>query len=152
MSDQLQLFFNLRMMRNTVTRVSRVSRNNVAKRPVHSAAATCPVTGTSSTVSPTNSGNSRPYKQIPGPKIYPVLGSILDFKENGGSMLMISSLYYKKYGMIVKQNVTGNEVIIYDPIEYLKGKSQLRQYHSFVSCIIMYLLTHCPVFSSNMNI
>jgi hypothetical protein len=111
------------MMRNTVIRVS---RNNVAKRPVHSNAATCPVTGTSSTVSSTNSGNSRPYKQIPGPKIYPVLGSILDFKENGASMFKTSNLYYKKYGMIVKQNVTGNEVIIYDPIEYLKGKSQLR--------------------------
>jgi len=106
------------MMRNTVTRFS---RNNVAKlTSSHSTAATCPVTGTGSSGSSTNSENSRPYKQIPGPKIYPVLGSILDFKESGGTMLSTSSSYYKKYGAIVKQNVTGNEVIIFNPIEYLK--------------------------------
>eukprot|EP00596_Hydrurales_sp_CCMP1899_P000479 CAMPEP_0119052606 /NCGR_PEP_ID=MMETSP1177-20130426/73847_1 /TAXON_ID=2985 /ORGANISM="Ochromonas sp, Strain CCMP1899" /LENGTH=555 /DNA_ID=CAMNT_0007032237 /DNA_START=128 /DNA_END=1796 /DNA_ORIENTATION=- len=105
-------------MRNTVTRFS---RNNVAKlTSSHSTAATCPVTGTGSSGSSTNSENSRPYKQIPGPKIYPVLGSILDFKESGGTMLSTSSSYYKKYGAIVKQNVTGNEVIIFNPIEYLK--------------------------------
>jgi hypothetical protein len=124
------------MMRNTVTRFS---RNNVAKViSSHSTAATCPVTGTSSSGSSTNSENSRPYGQIPGPKIYPVLGSILDFKESGGTMLSTSSSYYKKYGAIVKQNVTGNEVIIFNPIEYLKGDKNsdniIHSYYILLCC------------------
>ena len=88
---------------------------------------TCPVTGTRSEKNEVESknGKSRPYSEIPGPKIYPLLGSLLDFKDNGASLLKSSQTYYQKYGMIAKQNLTGDEVIIYDPREFIKGDDLL---------------------------
>lgn len=89
---------------------------------------TCPVTGTTSKQSATtrckNDGDKqgKPYSEIPGPPIYPVLGSILDFKNHEASQVKSTHEYYKKYGNIVKQNICGNEVIIYDAREFLKGR------------------------------
>ena len=96
---------------------------------------TCPVTGTRSEKNELESkyGKSRPYSEIPGPKIYPLLGSLLDFKDNGASLLKSSQTYYEKYGMIAKQNLTGDEVIIYDPREFIKGDDLLH------TCLYMYM-------------
>lgn len=100
-------------------------RNPLSKRNF-SITSKCPVTGTftdTDAISPVVKGDcSRPYSEIPGPLIYPLLGSILDFKKQGGTMLLATSEYYKKYGMIVKHNITRDEVIIADPREYVKGK------------------------------
>ena len=94
-----------------------------SRKPSARSLSTCPVTGTSSVKNEFESknGKSRPYSEIPGPKMYPLLGSLLDFKDNGASLLKSSLAYYEKYGMIAKQNLTGDEVIIFDPREYIKG-------------------------------
>jgi hypothetical protein len=87
---------------------------------------TCPINNTSSANQNTSRGPAklpRPYDDIPGPKIYPIVGSLIDFMQNGGTVFETSRLYYKKYGPIAKQNIGVNEVIIYDPQEHLKGKN-----------------------------
>lgn len=100
-------------------------RSAILQTAYSTTSSTCPITGTSSAKDDSSKNRSnlpRPYDDIPGPKIYPVLGSLLDFKENGGTSFETSRLYYKKYGMITKQNINGEEVIVYDPREHLKGK------------------------------
>ena len=88
---------------------------------------TCPVTGatsspgTSDSVVMPQNGKPRSINEVPGPKIYPVLGSLLDFKEHAASLHVSSQAYYKKYGKIVRQSIICDEVIIYDPREYIKG-------------------------------
>ena len=54
-------------------------------KPSARSLSTCPVTGTSSVKNEFESKNVkfRPYSEIPGPKMYPLLGSLLDFKEIG---------------------------------------------------------------------
>lgn len=88
----------------------------------------CPITGTTSSVPndiPINKAedvgklNSRPYKDIPGPSIYPFIGSIPDLIEKG-SLNASGLAFYKKYGPIAKHNAMGEEVFIFDPREYLK--------------------------------
>lgn len=101
-------------------------RSGIFQTAYSTTSSTCPITGSSSakigpSTEPTNS--PRPYAEIPGPKIYPVLGSLLDFKEHGATLFQTSRVYYKKYGMITKQNIKGDEIIIYDPREHLKGKT-----------------------------
>lgn len=90
-----------------------------------STTSTCPITGTSSSKSssPQENWNHGKYDDIPGPSIYPIVGSLLDFQKNGGNLRDTAHVYYKKYGMISKQNISGNEIIIYDPREHLKGNA-----------------------------
>lgn len=93
-------------------------------------ASTCPITGTTSSKSipssPIDDRNPRPFSEIPGPVIYPLLGSIIDFTNTGGNMSASNTVYYYKYGAITKQNITGNEIIIFDPREHLKGELQVQ--------------------------
>jgi hypothetical protein len=109
----------------------RLRLGSVQRHRQLSVASKCPVTGTSSdpSVSKKNPSSksatgerSRPYSEIPGPPIYPLLGSILDFKHHGARLDLSGLAYYKKYGAISKQNISGPEVLIYDPHEYMKGK------------------------------
>ena len=88
-----------------------------------STTSTCPITGTSSSKSsfPQENGSHGKFEDIPGPNIYPIVGSLQDFQKNGGNLRDTAHVYYKKYGMISKQNITGNEIIVYDPREHLKG-------------------------------
>ena len=88
-----------------------------------STTSTCPITGTSSSKSstPQIKGKSGRYEDIPGPTIYPLIGSLRDFFNNGGTLQATGLVYYKKYGMISKQNINGKEILIYDPREHLKG-------------------------------
>ena len=99
-------------------------RSHNPQKVLLSTTSTCPITGTSSSKSssPQADGKYRRYEDIPGPKIYPILGSLQDFSKNGGTLIDTSQIYYKKYGMISKQNITGNEILIYDPREHLKGR------------------------------
>ena len=86
---------------------------------------TCPITGVTSTKSiPSSSieGNPRPYSEIPGPPIYPLAGSIIDFANTGGNTSDSNTVYYYKYGPITKQNICGDEIIICDPREHIKGE------------------------------
>ena len=110
-------------MVNTRPSMDGLQRLLRSRKPSARSLSTCPVTGTSSVKNEFESKNvkSRPYSEIPGPKMYPLLGSLLDFKDNGASLLKSSLAYYEKYGMIAKQNLTGDEVIIFDPREYIKG-------------------------------
>jgi hypothetical protein len=87
---------------------------------------TCPITGVTSGKSiplpPTDGSNPRPYSEVPGPAIYPLVGSIIDFANTGGNTSDSNTSYYYKYGAITKQNICGDEVIICDPREHIKGE------------------------------
>jgi len=63
----------------------------------------------------------RGFHEIPGPKQWPLVGSLPDFMGQGPGIHRVHKAYYLKYGPIVRINLLGNqEVIVYDPNEYLK--------------------------------
>lgn len=68
----------------------------------------------------------KPYSEIPGPKIYPLAGSIIDLKgkmDKGMTMFAVFEEYRKLYGHIIRQNISGEEVMIFDPREIVKGNN-----------------------------
>ena len=67
----------------------------------------------------------KPFESIPGPPIYPVIGSVWDIKKRAGKGKMFYEIvkdYRYEYGPIVRTKLFDKyNVYVYDPREFLKG-------------------------------
>lgn len=66
----------------------------------------------------------RPFAEIPGPRRWPLIGSLLDFHSRWGDerTFKIARDYYEEFGTVVRVQLPGQgpEVWVYDPHEMLK--------------------------------
>ncbi|CAH1797213.1 unnamed protein product [Owenia fusiformis] len=69
--------------------------------------------------------NARPYALMPGPKGYPLIGSLLEYIKKDGlkfnKMFEVMQSRAREYGPIYKEHIAQNtSVVVTDPLEYSK--------------------------------
>ena len=95
---------------------------------------TCPVTGggggnnvatkvtknASKKPLPIDASKLKTIQDIPGPTIYPLVGTAMDLGNYDGVMWKAYRDYYQKYGSVVKVKYDVEEVVVFDPHEFIK--------------------------------
>jgi hypothetical protein len=98
------------------------SSPEISKCPVdHKASAPVDKETTNNPSTPTG----KPFDSIPGPPIYPIIGSVWDLKtrmDKGRCFFEVIKDYRNEYGPIVKAKIFNSpSVFLHDPREFLKG-------------------------------
>lgn len=104
-------------------RVEFSSLPEMSKCPVDHKKASAPI-ATEPTYTPTTP-TGKPFDSIPGPPIYPLIGSVWDLKtrmDKGRCFFEVIKDYRNEFGPIVKAKIFDSpSVFVHDPREFLKG-------------------------------